>query len=301
LLSNALVTNKKCNEAIGVTLFFLVLEIMFRSRCHRPQTKPNSIEYHISSSEISFLLLSSLSSQPVNKSSTQISPHSNASLITFPPDATLKLILSQKSFINLAAKHSSTSGINTDEQHIDAHFELQGKILDDNLQFSSISLKKELVLVIDDNIRLKFHESKRINPNSTVLNEHRKGLFHRLPMDNGHRHKSSQQTIYPNESLDLLFDTLHGELSYLTEYLKSHVGERHKFTIYPIQQQKQSKSNQWNEWETGIYKMSGDTNGTVNIALAADWWGDFLSSFANTIHFLIGVLVQWNQHLLRVQ
>lgn len=263
---------------------------MFRSRCHRPQTQLNSIEYHVSSSEISFLLLPSLSSSQssVDKPSTQISPYSNASLVTFPPNATLKLILSQQSFINLAAKHSSsTSEISTNEKYIDdVHFELQDKILDDNLQFSSISLKKELTLVIDNIIRLKFHETKRIDPNSTILNEHRKGLLQRLPMVNGHRYKSSQQSTYPNESLDLLFDTLHGELSYLTDYLKSHLGERHKFTIYPIQQQQQQQleSHQRNEWETGVYKMFGDIDGTINIALAADWWGDdFISPFANNI------------------
>ena len=133
-------------------------------------------------------------------------------------------------------------------------------------------LIKALVLVIDNNIRAKFHESKRLMPNSVALNEHRKSLFHRLPTDNGLRPKSDKQHVYPNESLDLLFDTLHGELSYLTEYLKSHLGERHQFTIYPIQQEKQSENNQWNEWETGIYKMRGDPDGTVNIALASDWY-----------------------------
>jgi len=276
---------------------------MFRSRCHRPQSKVNSIEYHASSSQISFLLLPS-SPESVNNPSAKFFPHFNASLITFPPDVTLRLILSQKSFINLAAKHSSTPVATPgdgDQQHNDAHFELQGKILDENIQFSTVALKKELVLVIDNNIRLKFHESKRIDPNSAILNEHRKGLFRRLPLNNGHRALSDKQSTYPNDSLDLLFDTLHGELTYLTEYLKSHIGERHKFTIYPIQQQKQSEPKRWNEWETGIYKMSGDRDGTVNMALAADWCVHFLSSLANPIHFLIGVLAQWNQHLLRVQ
>jgi len=254
---------------IKLKQFFLYLEIMFRSRCRRPQHKPDSIEYHIAYSQISFLLVPS-----ANNAAKKYSPNSHPALFTFSSSATLKQILSQKDFISLASKHSSTVAITTDgnQQQNTAHFELEGQLLDDNLRFSSIILMKELVLVINDNIRLKFHESKRIVPNSVTLAEHRKGLFHRLPIDNGHRPKSSEQQAYPNESLDLLFDTLHGELSYLTEYLKSHLGERHEFTTYPIQIQDQGKAKQWNEWETGIYKMYGDEDGTVNIALASDWY-----------------------------
>jgi len=242
---------------------------MSRSRCHRPGRKSDSIEYHISSSQLSFLL-SPLSSKSVSSASTKFAPSSNPTLFTFPPNATLNLILSQEDFIALAAKHSSAPVTTTDNNT--AHFDLEGKLLDDNLEFASIILKKALVLVINDNISLKFHESKRLVPNPVILNEHRKSLIHRLPINNGYRPKSDEQHDYPNESLDLLFDTLHGELSYLTEYLKSHFGERHKFTTYPIQQQKQSNVKQLNEWETGIYQMCGDIDGTVNIALASDWY-----------------------------
>jgi hypothetical protein len=246
---------------------------MFRSRCHRPEHKSDSVEYSISSSQISFLLLPLLS-EVANSASTKYSPNLHPALFTFPPNATLKLILSQEDFINLASKHSSIPVTTADgnQQHNAAHFELEGKTLDENLQFSSIILIKGLALVIDDTIRLTFYESKHFVPDSATLDEHRKGLFHRLSIDNGHRPKSSEQRDYPNESLDLLFDTLHGDLSYLTEYLKSHWGERHEFTIYPIQQEKQSTEKQWNEWETGIYKIHGDVDGTVNIALASDWY-----------------------------
>jgi hypothetical protein len=249
---------------------------MFRSRCHRPEQKSDSIEYSISSSQISFLLLPSSSSEAEadNSASTKYSPYFHPALFTFPSNAALKLILSQEDFINLASKHSSipVTTVDDNQQHNAPHFELEDKILDENLQFSSIILIKSLVLVINDTIRLTFHESKHLVPDSATLYEHRKGLSHRLPVDNGHRPKSGEQRDYPNESLDLLFDTLHGDLSYLTEYLKSHWGERHEFTIYPIQQEKQSKEKQWNEWETGIYKMCGDVDGTVNIALASDWY-----------------------------
>jgi len=246
---------------------------MFRSRCHRPEHKIDSIEYSISSYQISFLLVPTLL-KPANSASTRYSRHTHPSLVTFPSDATLRMILAQEDLINLAAEYSSTPVIATggNQQHNTAHFELEGNILDENTRFSSILLKNALVLVINDNIRLKFHESKRLVPNAAILREHRKGLFNRLPIDNGQRPPSDKQLTYPNESLDLLFDTLHGELSYLTEYLKSHIGEKHKFTIYPIQKQKESNQEQWNEWETGIYKMRGDTDGTVNIALTADWY-----------------------------
>ncbi len=242
---------------------------MFRSRCNRPQRKSDSIEYHISASQISFLLVSS-SSQRVTSTPTKSSPYSHSILFTFPFNATLKLILSEENFINSAAKYSSTPPTTNNDNT--AHFELEGKIVDDNLQFSSIILKNALVLVINENIQLKFQQSRRLVPDSATLHEHRKSLVQRLPINNGHRPKSDEQHDYPNNSLDLLFDTLHGELSYLTEYIKSHIGKRHEFTIYPIQQQRLSQAKQWNEWETGIYKMRGDLNGTVNIALASDWY-----------------------------
>jgi hypothetical protein len=191
---------------------------MFRSRCHRPEHKIDSIEYSVSSSQISFLLVPTLL-QPANSASTKYSSHLHPALITFPSDATLRMILSQEDLINLAAEYSSAPVITTDgnQQHDTAHFELEGNILDENTRFSSILLKNALVLVINDNIRLKFHESKRLVPNMATLSEHRKGLFNRLPIDNGQRPPSNEQITYPNESLDLLFDTLNGELSYLTE------------------------------------------------------------------------------------
>jgi hypothetical protein len=248
--------------------FSIFLEIMFRSRCHRPQRKSDSIEYHISSTQISFLLTPA-TKESATSTSTTSAQTSHPTLFTFPANATLNLISAQENFIKLAAKHISDSATTTDVTA--AYFELEGKTLDENLQFSSILSPKLLVLVINDNIRSKFHRTKRLLPNSVALIEHRKGLLHRLPTANGNRPKSDQKHIYPNESLDLLFDTLHGELAYLTEYLKSHFGERHKFTTYPIQQQKQSEGKQWNEWERGIYKMRGDKDGTVIIALASDW------------------------------
>jgi hypothetical protein len=106
---------------------------MFRSRCHHPQHKPNSIEYSISSSQISFLLLPTLS-QSVDSASARSSPCLHPALITLPSDAKLRMILSQKDFINLVVKHSSTSDITRDDnqKHNTAHFELQDKILDEN-------------------------------------------------------------------------------------------------------------------------------------------------------------------------
>ncbi|CAF1203556.1 unnamed protein product [Adineta steineri] len=270
---------------------------MFRSRCHRPQHKPDSVEYHISSSQISFLL-----SPSTNSTSTKYSPRSRPVLITFPLVVTLKEILSQKDFIDLASKHLSTPVSPTDnddlqQQQNTAYFELEGKILDDNLRFSSIILMKALILVINENIQLKFHESKRISPDPVALAEHRKSLISRLPIHNGHRPETSKQQNYPNESLDLLFDTLHGELSYITEYLKSHIGERHDFTTYPIQLQKQDKTKQWNEWETGIYKMCGDTDGTVNIALASDWGAGTMESALVASSMMNGLDLSTQQQL----
>jgi hypothetical protein len=257
----------------GTKIFFSCFsEIMFRRiRCHRPQRKPDSIEYHVSLSQLSFLITPPLSTKPAAISSNESGSFSSPALFTFPTNATLRLILSQRDFLISAAKHAVPSMTTIDIS--DAHFELESKTLDDNLQFSSIILTKALILVINGNISLKFHESRRLMPNAAELNEHRKRLFHRLPIENGHRPKSDERHLYPNESLDLLFDTLHGELSYLTEYLKSHLGERHKFTVYPIQERKQyDDDTQWYEWDTGIYKMRGDRDGTVNIALASDWY-----------------------------
>ncbi|CAF3098647.1 unnamed protein product [Rotaria sp. Silwood2] len=248
---------------------------MFRSRCHRPQHEFDSIEYHISHSQLSFLLVPS-SSKSAKTTLTNDSLHSHPNLITFPSNTTLKSILSQDDFINLASKYSSISIAATDDnqRQNNAHFELEGNTLDENIVFSSICLMKDLILVVNDNLQLKFHRSQSLVPNSETMNQHREDLFHRLPIDNGHRPESSEHLTYPNESLDLLFDTLHGELVYLTEYLKSHIGKRHQFTTYPIQQQQQkrlSERKQWNEWETGIYQMRGDVDDTVNIALTADW------------------------------
>ncbi|CAF3781017.1 unnamed protein product [Rotaria sordida] len=255
---------------------------MIRSRCSRPQEKSESIEYHISNSQISLLLLSSASKSSKNVS-TKSFRHSRPTLFTFPSNATLKEILSDKDFINLASKHSSISVITTDnnQQNNDAHFELDGQILDENQQFSRFVSKESFRLVINDNIKLKFHETKHIQPNIATINIHRKDLIRRLPIENGQRTVSSEQLKYPNESLDLLFDTLHGELIYLTEYLQSHFGERHQFTTYPIQQQQQktiSDEKQWNEWETGLYRMRGDHDGTVNIAVVADWGAGTMES-----------------------
>ncbi|CAF1299922.1 unnamed protein product [Rotaria sp. Silwood1] len=255
---------------------------MIRSRCPRPQEKSESIEYHISNSQISLLLLSSAPKASKN-TSNKFSRHSRPTLFTFSSNATLKEILSDKDFINLASKHSSISVITTDgdKQENDAHFELDGKILDENQQFSRFVSKESFLLVINNNIKLKFHETKRIQPNIATINIHRKDLIRRLPIENGQRVASSEQLKYPNESLDLLFDTLHGELIYLTEYLQSHFGERHQFITYPIQQQQQqtiSDEKQWNEWETGLYRMHGDQDDTVNIAVVADWGAGTMES-----------------------
>ncbi|CAF3230126.1 unnamed protein product [Rotaria sp. Silwood2] len=254
---------------------------MIRSRCPRPQEKSESIEYHISNSQISLLLLSSAPKTSKN-TSNKFSRHSRPTLFTFSSNATLKEILSDKDFMNLASKHSSISVITTDgdKQENDAHFELDGKILDENQQFSRFVSKESFLLVINNNIKLKFHETKRIQPNIATINIHRKDLIRRLPIENGQRVASSEQLKYPNESLDLLFDTLHGELIYLTEYLQSHFGERHQFTTYPIQQQQQTISDekQWNEWETGLYRMHGDQDDTVNIAVVADWGAGTMES-----------------------
>jgi hypothetical protein len=107
---------------------------MFRSRCHRPQRKSDSIEYHISSSQISFLLI-----PPSTESTTGASKKSaqclHPKLFTFPSSATLKLILSQENFIIAVAKHLSTSVVTTDGHT--AHFELEDKTLDENLPFLS--------------------------------------------------------------------------------------------------------------------------------------------------------------------
>ena len=167
---------------------------MFRSRCHRPQEKLNSIECNISTNQISFLLLSSCSSES----------NVNPTLFTFPTNV-------EKDFVKLAAQHLSIPTVDTDPHN--PHFEFSGKIVDENQTFSSYSLN-DLILIINENISLKFHR-------------------------------------FPNESLDLLFDTFQGQTTYLTRYLKSHFGDKHEFTIYPIQKEKKTTSTadnkQWNE------------------------------------------------------
>ncbi|CAF1261966.1 unnamed protein product, partial [Rotaria sordida] len=247
-------------------------ECMIRSRCLRPQQTFDSIEYRVDDSKISFLLLPS-SLHSTRCSSPEHSSCLNPVLITFPANATLKQILTENVFMALIFGHSSLPIENKDDiqQQNKAHFELRGKILDENVQFASIVLKQDLVLVIDNNIQLKFHESKDVELNSAIIDRFRESLFHRLPIEDGYRPKTSPHLVYPNESLDLLFDTLHGQLNYLTQYLQSHIGERHEFTTYDIQKQALNEEKQWNEWETGIYRMHGDNDGTVNIALASDW------------------------------
>jgi hypothetical protein len=239
---------------------------MYRRRCCRPEEASDSIEYLLCSGQISFLLLSSLN----NRISTENCSCLQPTLITFPSDATLKMILSEKQFINLAVTQLIKS--DNQQQQNTAYFQSEGKILDDNRQFSSVNPKENLILVINENIQLKFHESKSSSPSSTTLAKHCEGLCDRLPTENGHRPApSKKEYTYPNKSLDLLFDTLHGQLSYLNQYLQSHFGDRHEFTVYPIQKQP-SESKQWNEWETGMYRMRGDIDGTVHIALASDWY-----------------------------
>ncbi|CAF1356479.1 unnamed protein product, partial [Rotaria sordida] len=247
-------------------------ECMIRSRCLRPQQTFDSIEYRVDDSKISFLLLPS-SLHSTRCSSPEHSSCLNPVLITFPANATLKQILTENVFMALIFEHSSLPIENKDDiqQQNKAHFELRGKILDGNVQFASIVLKQDLTLVIDNNIQLKFHESKDVELNSAIIDRFRESLFHRLPIEDGYRPKTSPHLVYPNESLDLLFDTLHGQLNYLTQYLQSHIGERHEFTTYDIQKQALNEEKQWNEWETGIYRMHGDNDGTVNIALASDW------------------------------
>ncbi|CAF3524266.1 unnamed protein product [Rotaria sp. Silwood1] len=245
---------------------------MIRSRCSRPQQTFDSIEYSIDDSKISFLLVPS--SLTITKCfSIEHYSRLYPVLITFPSNAILKQILAEKEFMTLISEHSSLSIEQKDniQQQTKAHFELQGKVLDDDMQFKSIVSIQDLVLITNNNIQLKFHESKDVHIKSVIIDSYRESLLHRLPMENGQRPQTSPHLVYPNESLDLLFDTLHGQLSYLTEYLQSHFGERHEFTTYEIQKQTPIEGKQWNEWETGIYRMHGDNDGTVNIALASDW------------------------------
>ncbi|CAF2543607.1 unnamed protein product [Rotaria sp. Silwood2] len=246
---------------------------MIRSRCLRPQQSFNSIEYCIDDSKISFLLSPSLLNSRRCSSTEHPRPLCPA-LITFPSNVTLNQILAEKEFTALISGHSTLPVENKDDiqqQQNKAHFEYQGKTLDGNVQFTSIASVQDLVLFTDNNIELKFHESKGVQLKPTIIDAYSESLIHRIPSENGYRPKTSPYLVYPNESLDLLFDTLDGKLNYLTKYLQSHFGERHEFTTYEIQKQPPSEGKQWNEWETGIYRMHGDSDGTVNIALASDW------------------------------
>ncbi|CAF1397507.1 unnamed protein product, partial [Didymodactylos carnosus] len=243
-----------------------------RSRCKRPQYRCDSIEYCLSQSQLTFLILSRSKS----------SKHAHPTLFTFPGNATLKLITNHKDFIKCTEKQSHVQRSNVPEAELSAHFELDGVVLDENTQFSSIeNIATLLVLVILPlNDRLHFHKTEEIDLNVAALEKHRNKIHHRLPLENGHRLKSHKIFKYPNNSLDLLFDTLHGQLTYLTGYLKSHFVERHQFTTYLIQQYKgdDKAKREWKEWETGIYKMLGDEDGTINISVASDWGAGTLES-----------------------
>ncbi|UJR24173.1 hypothetical protein I4U23_027139 [Adineta vaga] len=223
---------------------------MIRSPCLRPKQTIDSIEYEIDHSKFSLLL------------------PSPSILITFPLKITLKQIQ------QLLSVHLFSTNENLPTK---IHFELDGKILDEHIEFNSIIEKENLILFIN-NSQFKFRESKSIEFDIEILEKFRESLINRLPIVNGSRLKTSQHSIYPNESLDLLFDTLDGQINYLTKYLFSHFGEKHPFTIYDIQKQIHIEGKQWNEWETGIYRMHGDQNGTINIALASDWGAGTLES-----------------------
>ena len=200
--------------------------------------------------------------------------HPYSTLITFPVNTTLKDIINQQDFIALISGRPALS----DDQQNDirlqkkVHFESQGKVLDEDTPFTVAVSKQDLVLIIDSNVQLKFRESKGVSITPIMIERFSESLVHRLPIEDGHRPKTSPHLIYPNESLDLLFDTLQGQLSYLTTYLLSHFGDRHEFTTYEIQKQKGATGKVYHEWETGIYRMHGDESGTVNIALASDWY-----------------------------
>lgn len=243
---------------------------MIRSRCLRPRQTFDSIEYHRDNSKISLLLLSASSNSNKN-SCNEYSPHSTTVLITFPANATLKQILTETEFMNLISNYSSIPINNDNQAKSNAHFELNGTIIDENIELESVIAKETFILITDKNFPLKFHETKDTELKLSVIQKFRENLSHRLPTEDGHRPSTSPHLVYPNESLDLLFDTLNGQLTYLFEYLQSHFGERHEFTTYEIQKQSHNEYRQWNEWETGIYRMHGTMNGTVNIALASDW------------------------------
>ena len=230
---------------------------MNRLPCLRPKQRFDSIEYEIDESQISFLLPSSILTKCSSSSPT---------LLTFPLNITLKNLLKEEQIQQMISVHFSATNETIDK----IYFELHGKILNENLEFNSIIEKEDLILFVN-NSQLKFHESENIQLDSKVINQFRESLIHRLPILNGCRPQTNQHRTYPNESLDLLFDTLDGQLNYLTKYLLSHFGERHEFLIYEIQKQINIEEKQWNEWETGIYRMHGDENGTINIALASDW------------------------------
>ncbi|CAF1689691.1 unnamed protein product, partial [Adineta ricciae] len=187
---------------------------------------------------------------------------SSPTLVTFPLNIILKDILKEEHVQQFISEHFSS----TNEKSLNKiYFELHGKILNENLEFNSIIEKEDLLLFVN-NFQLKFHQSENMELDSKIVNQFRESLIHRLPILNGCRIQTNQHRIYPNESLDLLFDTFDGQLNYLTKYLLSHFGERHEFSIYDIQKQINIKDKQWNEWEIGIYRMHGDENGTINIA-----------------------------------
>lgn len=247
---------------------FFSLDNKTRSRCSRPQQKVDTIEFQIDESKISFSLASSslIETRCVKLANV---PRASPTLITFPIYVTLKDILKQKDFFTLVKENSSPSSSSSSKTKI--YFELDGKVLDENTLFNSISSRDDLVLVIDDVRRLKFLESQGIPTTSMILEEFRKTLADRLPLDNGNRPTSSPHISYPNDSLDLLFDTSEGQLNYLTTYLLSHFGDLHEFTTYAVQKQNPSVGQNYQEWETGVYRMQGESNGTVTIALASDW------------------------------
>ncbi|CAF5095048.1 unnamed protein product, partial [Rotaria sp. Silwood1] len=173
---------------------------MIRSRCSRPQQTFDSIEYSIDDSKISFLLVPS--SLTITKCfSIEHYSRLYPVLITFPSNAILKQILAEKEFMTLISEHSSLSIEQKDniQQQTKAHFELQGKVLDDHMQFKSIVSIQDLVLITNNNIQLKFRESKGVHIKSVIMDSYRESLLHRLPMENGQRPQTSPHLCYPNE------------------------------------------------------------------------------------------------------
>lgn len=88
---------------------------MFRSRCHRPQEKLNSIECNISTNQISFLLLSSCSSE------SNVNPILNDLALGFNGYITMK-------FVNVNGQSNETSlYINYKNLNLDDKGELTDK------------------------------------------------------------------------------------------------------------------------------------------------------------------------------